>query len=344
MIIQFESAELKLDEILNGDFTHCEFTGIEFNVLRLITTWFSNQDTFVFKTSGSTGQSKELSIERKKIEYSTKATFKMIDSGKRISSSLLCIDPQFIGGAMVVFRALIMNHDLRVIQPSGNPLKSLKMGERYDLVSMVPLQYQNSDIEDLNRISTILIGGAPIEINRNSKLKSIVYSTFGMTETVSHIALKAFDSPSFQTTGDAIIDTYDNDTLMIKGTITDHKWIQTNDVVEKISNTEFRWIGRKDFIINSGGIKMNPENIEHMLRKKIQIPFIISALPDKLLGEKLILILEGTNTPEIDYADLSKYEVPKQVYTLPEIPRTLSGKFDRKAAQKLLIRELGLTT
>jgi o-succinylbenzoate---CoA ligase len=342
VIIQFENVQLKLDEILHENFILHEFNGIEFNVLRLITYWFSDQDTFVFETSGSTGSSKQITIERKKIQYSTKATFDAIDPDGKISSSLLCIDPQFIGGAMVVFRALIMNHDLRVVEPSGNPLESLKRDEKYDLASMVPLQYHNSNIEDLNKIGNILIGGAPIRINVNAKLKSVVYSTFGMTETVSHIALKTIDTPVFHTTGDIIIDTNVNGTLRLNGTITDHKWLLTNDVVEKISTTEFIWIGRKDFIINSGGIKQNPETIESVLRKEIKIPFLVSSLPDKLLGEKLILILEGHQIQKIDYSDLTKFEVPKQIHILPKIPRTTSGKLDRNAARKILIEELGL--
>lgn len=339
MIIQFENFQIKLDEILNDRFSLSEFIGIEFNVLKLISDWFSDQDTFVFKTSGSTGKSKEISIHRKLIEYSVKATFDHIDPENKIESAILCLDPNFIGGAMVVFRAAIMHHDLFVIKPSNNPLENLKPNDHYGLISMVPLQYQNSDVNKINQVSHILIGGGQINTINNADVNAKVYATFGMTETISHIALRKIEQSIFTTTGDARVSVDADSALIIKGSITDNQILKTNDIVELISETEFKWIGRKDFIINSGGIKLNPESIEGKLSNQLSFPYLISSLPDDYLGQKLVLVIEASNQISVDFSVLSKYEIPKEVIYIQEIPKTKTGKVDRNSTQRLIIKK-----
>lgn len=340
MIIQFENFQIKLDEILHEDFNLSDFNGIEFSVLRLISDWFNNQDAFLFKTSGSTGESKEITIHRKMIEYSAHATFDFIDKDRNLNNSLLCLDPTFIGGAMVVFRSLIMKHDLRVIKPSNNPLEALKPNEKFGLASMVPMQYLNSRTDRVNQISNVLIGGGHIDVIHNPALKTNVYATFGMTETVSHIALRKINEEFYKTTGDHLVFIQNDSSLIIKGTLTNDQPLQTNDVVALISDKEFKWIGRTDFIINSGGIKLNPEAIERKLFDQIDVPFLASSLADHQLGQKLVLIIEGDGHPRIDFSALSKYELPKEVHFLEKIPTTQSGKINRIGSKQLLETKL----
>lgn len=337
VIIQFEKFQLKLDEIINDDFSLSKFNRIEFNVLKLITAWFSEQDQFVFKTSGSTGASKSIPIDRNKIIYSCQATFKAIDPDQKTTSSLLCIDPKYIGGAMVVLRACIMNHNLKVIEPSSNPLSSLEKEDAFDLTSMVPLQFQNSSPTDLNKVKNILIGGASFSNSIDPEIKSNVYFTFGMTETVSHFALRKMDQDSYYTTGDTLLAVDSDSALQVKGTLTDDLWLHTNDIVDLISNKKFRWLGRKDFIINSGGVKLNPESIESKLKNQIGTPFLISYIPHNQLGQQLVLVTEGAIDTPLDYTVLEKYEIPKLVIVCSEIPLTKNGKVDRVETQKMIM-------
>ncbi|MFK7953684.1 MAG: hypothetical protein AB8B73_12625 [Ekhidna sp.] len=336
MIIQFENFQISLNEILDANFSLSNFHGSELNALKLISEWFSDQDTFTFKTSGSTGKSKEILIHRKMIEYSTMATFDRIDPERKLNSSLLCLDPQFIGGAMVIFRALIMEHNITVIEPSKSPLEALETDSQFGLASMVPLQYLNSPADRINQIDTIIIGGSPIGIKSNSDIKSNVFSSYGMTETVSHIALRKIDETDFVTTGDTKVSLGKDSSLHISGTITNEEILETNDIVELKSDISFKWIGRKDFVINSGGIKINPETLEQKLSSQIQSEFIVSSQKDDFLGQKIILVVEGIEKESFDFSLLTKYEVPKNVLFVAEIPKTASGKIDRMQTEKMI--------
>lgn len=330
MIIRSNNFVLKLEEILKDKLPTERYNEQEIIVLKIIREWFSNAKFFYHQTSGSTGRPKKLKIGRDKIEISTKATLDLIDPRRAIKTSLLCLDPKHIGGAMVVYRALIAKQDLTLVLPSSNLMKQIG-NDCFDLVSMVPMQFQKLTESQMNRFSTILIGGAPIQsMNPNSTAK--IYSTFGMTETVSHIALKAIDEDVYHTTGDTVVSQDGNDILSIKGSITEDKWLKTNDVVSVQSDNSFKWIGRRDFIVNSGGIKINPEEIELMLMDKVEGELMIGSLPDEQLGHKLILITNG-DKQNIDFSAIEKYKVPKACYFNQKIIKTVSGKIDRLKTQ-----------
>lgn len=258
-----------------------------------------------------------------------------IDPKRELNNSVLCLDPRHIGGAMVIYRALIFNHHLRIVEPSSRPMTGLKSTETFDLVSMVPMQFNNLTEEEINRFKVILIGGAPMPI-RKANFRSRVFSTFGMTETVSHFALRKLDDDIYHTIGDSEVEVDAESCLKIKGSITDNKWLYTNDIIELISPHSFKWNGRKDFVINTGGVKVSPEVVEEKLKNKINGDFIIGSLPDKTLGQKVILICE--NEPhKIDFAELDKYSQPKEVYFNQVLARTKSGKIDRPTSLKKLL-------
>lgn len=250
-----------------------------------------------------------------------------IDPEKRIGTSLLCLNPHYIGGAMVVYRSLICGHDLTMVEPTAN-LSIVLENEAFDLASMVPIQFNVLTSSQLDKVGTILIGGAPIDIQKTES-RSNIFSTFGMTETVSHIALRPLNDVYFTTTGDAQVAVTGEGLLKIKGSITDHNWLTTNDIVELISTKQFKWVGRQDFIINTGGIKVNPEDIERQLKETLDEDFIIGSLPDDKLGNKIIFISSGNEQP-VDFSRLGKYHKPKATYFNQTIFKTDSGKIDRR--------------
>lgn len=336
MLIQLEKSKLKLDEIQQGEISLNDYAPHEQKVIRLVKMWTSDLDVFSFHTSGSTGKPKNIKITRSQVTYSCHATMQSIDPEHEFRSALLCINPDMIGGAMVVFRSLIFDLDLRVMRPDSQPFKLLTPEESYDLTSLVPLQLFSSSSGELDHFHTILVGGADIGHYINHS-KANIYATFGMTETVSHFALRKVEESYFKCVGDAKLVTNNESRLAIKGTITNHQTLKTNDIVEVIDTGTFRWNGRADFVINSGGIKIHPEEVESKLFDQISQPFIISSLPDELLGNRVILIIEGPdNQFKPDFSVLERYQRPKEIHYIPKFILTSSGKIDRLATgQKL---------
>lgn len=249
-----------------------------------------------------------------------------------IRNSLLCINPEFIGGAMVIYRALIYDLDLFVVEPGADFMQHVEAELQFDIVSLVPMQFENLTQDQISRFRVILIGGAPMPVDVR-KLNSNVFSTFGMTETVSHIALRPISEEVFTTTGDTEIGIKKDHSLKIKGTITDNKWLNTNDLIEFISNKSFKWLGRKDFIINSGGVKLNPETIEQILHDQIEGDFMVASMADERLGRKAVLLLQEDHKL-IDFSGLDTYQKPKEVFFNQKIFKTESNKIDRLKTQK----------
>ena len=340
MFIESANFKLKLEEFQKVDPFSLDMNETEEKVFRLVKTWMSGNSAFTFKTSGSTGSSKIIHIDKQKIELSTKSTFEYLDIVGKITNTLLCLDPNFIGGAMVVFRALIRELDLYIVEPTSDVISQLPANFTTDLVSMVPMQFRNLTSKEIDRFKTILIGGAPMEVMPELKSSSRVFSTYGMTETVSHVALREIDKTNFNTIGDMKVGIDENECLKFKGEITDNKWLVTNDLGKVSSPTSFEWIGRKDFIINSGGVKLNPETIEQKLSDQIDFPFIITSIPDEKLSEKVVLILEGDQETQIDFTCLDKYEKPKLVLDNQTVKLTTSGKVDRIATREALLNAI----
>jgi O-succinylbenzoic acid--CoA ligase len=236
-----------------------------------------------------------------------------------------------------------------LIEPSSNPLKDVEGG--YDFVAMVPLQVQGclaneSSLEKLRTFKNLVIGGAPI----STKLKGDLvengihaWQTFGMTETVSHIALAEIRNEEliYQALPNVELGQDSRGALWIKSEMSGPDPIQTNDLVELQSETSFAWLGRADFVVNSGGIKLFPESIEQKAERILEeifpgTSFFFLGEKDDTLGEKLILILETTESSsrikilKERLADvLGKYELPKKIYFSPKFVRTESGKINR---------------
>ncbi|MCP4457888.1 MAG: AMP-binding protein [Cytophagales bacterium] len=308
-------------------------------VLNFIKRWPTGKPCYEFHTSGSTGLPRTIELSKEQLTYSAQQTLKYLFEKSTPQKLLLCLDPRFIGGTQVITRALISNADLRIIPQSANPIKELN--EPMDLASLVPMQIETILSESPDKFAMlkhVLIGGAELKQNLIQELSKInttkFYQTYGMTETASHIAIKPINEDLFRPLGNLQLTLDNRGCLKIKGTVTNAKWVQTNDIINEETNG-FRWLGRADWVINSGGIKISPENIERKINKRWPShTVIVSSISDDRLGEKIVLITNNPILKEIESVSfLSRYERPKNEYILREWPRNEGGKIDRKELQ-----------
>jgi len=332
--------------------SECNAPEWEIAFWRFLSDWFDDTDVMSVQSSGSTGPPKTLCIPKAFFRNSAKMTleFLRIMPGDR---ALLCLSPQYIAGKMMIVRALIGGLNLTVSAPQVSAILDYK--ENFDFSAMVPTQIQGllQTPEGRNRIRTIrtlLIGGSPLSRDLEVQLQDFdnrIYATYGMTETVSHVALRQLNGPGrsrfYQTLAGVLIRTDENDCLVIDAPPLSDTTIRTRDLVRLVGHDQLEVIGRLDHIINSGGIKYSPEAIEQKLSPIITDRFIISSLPDPRLGEKLILIIETEDSEQYRdkqfkarmKAQLTPYEVPKIFLFLKKFP--IVGH--DKPARKTITRE-----
>ncbi len=299
--------------------------------------WLSDESTLEVSTSGSTGTPKMIKLKKNHMVNSALATgdyFKLEPKQK----ALLCLPCTGIAGKMMLVRAMVSGLHLDAVEPASRPLKEDKI---YDFVAMVPLQVQNS-ISQLSQIKTLIIGGAPVNTKLRDKLQGSpvqAFETYGMTETITHIAVKKINqqpSDYFEILSGVQIETDERGCLVIDAPRISDAKVVTNDLVEIKNDIQFRWLGRYDSIINSGGIKLFPEKIEKEIAPLIAVRFFVAGLPDESLGQKLVLVMEGEPQNEHELlqsikalATISKYEVPKQVYFVKTFEETVTQKINR---------------
>ncbi|MBD3580903.1 AMP-binding protein [Flavobacterium selenitireducens] len=298
--------------------------------------WFDDKPDIEINTSGTTGVPKTIRVSKQAMVNSALATgyFFDLQPGDR---ALHCLPTKFIAGKMMFVRGFILGLDLDFEVPSANPLKY--NDNRYDFAALVPLQAENS-LEGLERLKKIIIGGAkinPILEKKLEKIPSKIYETYGMTETITHIAAKRVGESAFTVLPNVTISYDDHNCLVIHAPRISRDVIVTNDLVELVNENQFVFLGRRDNIVNSGGIKLIPEQIEAKLADRIDSRFFVAGIPDETLGEKLVLFVEGDQRqfPEDMFSSLGKYERPKETRFVPEFPETGSGKIMRR---ELLVR------
>ncbi len=321
-------------------------TPFEEHTLLFCQQWLNGQQVFEQKTSGSTGKPKLIKITRAQMQLSAKLTVETLNLAKK-DVALVCINTAYVGGKMMLVRGLEHQLQLIINEPSANPLDGLK--QNFDFAAMIPMQFQNalqSNPAKLEACKAIIIGGAPVSnllAAQIANLKIPIYSTYGMTETVSHIALKRLSSPSknhYTTIGDIEISTNNKEQLILKGSITNNKVLITNDRVQILSPITFKWLGRIDNVINSGGIKIQLEKVEasiELLFNKLKMPnlFFIAAKPDAYWGNKLILFIEYPKLlpPENLLGKLKKhldrFSCPKEIIYVSKFAKTSSEKIDK---------------
>ena len=309
------------------------------DVNQFISEWYSTNIEMDLKTSGSTGKPKSISVKKDWMQNSAELTRKTFGL-KKGDSALLCMPMKYVAGKMMVVRALELGLDLKVVEPSSNPLKN--MDEIIDFAAMVPFQLENS-LNDLDQVKTLIVGGGQVSPKLVEKLQiesTQVYETYGMTETLTHVAIKPLNGPNisdlFRALDGIHFEKDDRGCLAIHASALNPVPIVTNDLVELIDENSFRWLGRFDNVINSGGIKIIPEVVEAKLLSIIpNNRFFINGESDESLGEKVVLVVEG-NVIEISFDSLEKFEKPKEIYFISEFLETESGKIRRGETLKII--------
>jgi O-succinylbenzoic acid--CoA ligase len=293
--------------------------------------WFDNRDYIEMQTSGTTGTPKLISVSKQAMVESALATgdFFELQPG---NAALHCLPVKYVAGKMMLVRAMILGLDLEFVAPSSHPLRNNEI--EYDFVAMVPLQAQNS-ISELKKVKKMIVGGAAINKTLEKhllKLHNSVFETYGMTETITHIAARKLGEKAFTVLPGVTISYDDRNCLVIHAPRISDDVIVTNDIVELVNENQFVFLGRMDNVINSGGIKLIPEQIEEKLSHKILQRFFIASKADPELGEKVILVVEGEklNFTEDLYEGLDKYEKPKEIIFITKFKETGTGKFMRK--------------
>jgi O-succinylbenzoic acid--CoA ligase len=346
--ITINSENISLFE-LNERLRYIESTNYLYDVYNFILEWFNDKDFIIQKTSGSTGTPKEIQLTKKAMTASAHATLEYF--GLQPGNSVwLCLPVGYIAGKMMIVRSIIGKLNLILSEP--NSLPSPPDQSDIDFGSLVPLQLRKMLDNGINikRIKKIIVGGAAIEHSLAKDLRNVeteIYATYGMTETCSHVAIQRIngDNPDscFTTLSGIKVENSSNGCLRI---IAPHLLdipLDTNDLSEVISPNHFKWIGRIDNVINSGGIKVSPEEIEAAIAPLIETDFVIVAKNDRLLGHKIILLIEGqknmidTHKLVSQIAEITgKNKAPKEILFVEKIPRNASMKIDRRKAAEYI--------
>lgn len=300
----------------------------------------SNLETIQTATSGSTGTPKIIELKKQFMRASALASgrFFSFDTGQKIR---LALSASTIGGKMLLLRGLLFDMEIEVVQPSKNPI--IDIDHAIDFISLVPYQLENilrETPKKLQWVKTVLLGGAPVSESLLQQIKanvsSQVFLSYGMTETMSHVALRNLKTEdNFHAIDNVHFSISENHQLIIDAPALGIEKLLTNDVVEWISPTEFKWKGRSDYTINSAGVKIHPEMVEQRLSSSIQTRFFISGEADEHFGQRVVLIIEGVERKVSIPFDqlLSKYEIPKRIYFVRHFAETQSGKIDRLTTQ-----------
>lgn len=303
---------------------------------------FVKEDTFKVQTSGTTGKKKNVTILKKQLFFSAKGTLKFFNltEGDTVLLPLSC---HFIAGKMMLVRAIIGKLNLFIIEPSGDPSEYLDRA--IDFCPAVPMQVENIiQSGAISNIKTLLIGGGNVPdllADKLQKLKINAFESFAMTETLTHFALRKVSpiAENFFTTlaGFKIDTTECNELIILENELTKTA-LKTHDIIEKHSETTFKWLGRSDNIINSGGIIFIPEEIELKIIQHIHKPFVLVGVKNEKFGEIIVLVHEGEGSVDLNQINdsLSKFERIKLQFCLQEFPRTENGKIKRNEIKSLI--------
>ncbi|MBF0102366.1 MAG: AMP-binding protein [Desulfobacterales bacterium] len=306
----------------------------------------NDSSTVEVHSSGSTGSPKAFTVLKSQMISSAQMTGKyfQLSSGK---TALLCLPVDYIAGKMMIVRAWVLGLNLITIKPGSDPLACINL---IDFAALVPLQLQTLvDVygkAGMERFQTIIVGGSdinPVLISKVQFVSTEVVATYGMTETLSHVALRHLNgnkvSEYYQTLDGVSIDLDERECLVVYAPHVNPNRLITNDIVKIHEQDKFTWLGRCDNVINSGGIKVIPEQLESKLKELfLDNRFFISSIPHNILGQQIILVIESVK-PDADQLVtlkssikklLNRYEIPKYIYFVRAFQETFSGKIQRQ--------------
>jgi O-succinylbenzoic acid--CoA ligase len=315
------------------------------SIVRFLQQWFNIEDDIFVTTSGSTGKPQIIRLSKSKMKISAAMTCDYFGLNPQ-DKALLCLSAENIAGKMMLVRAIERGLHLIAVNPVGCPLSSIT--GRVKFSAMVPLQVQHClDGKWLDKTEKLLIGGVSVSDKLQERLKNLsvkCYSSYGMTETMSHVAIKKLNgedaSEWYEGLAGIVFSLNERGCLQIEAMGLGIEKLQTNDLCELRGNHHFKWLGRLDFIINSGGVKVSPESLEKLLSPFLTMPFFITGIPDEKLGEQVVILIEANSAERIPVNEIQliisewpKYQRPKEIYSLPEFAYTPSGKIDRNVSK-----------
>ncbi|MBO6201512.1 MAG: AMP-binding protein [Chryseobacterium sp.] len=321
----------------------------ETKVLDFIKEWFSDSKTVKIQSSGSTGIPKIFEVEKSKMLNSAEMTCNFLDL-KEGNVALICLPIEYISGKMMVVRSILRKLKLKIAEPSTNPLQNIN--DEIDFCAMTPLQVENS-LDKLHLIKNLIIGGASVSETLKTKITQTlkhsnspirIFETYGMSETLSHIALRQIfpNQEDWFTVFEGVeISLDERDCLKIFAPKLNSEVLQTNDLVEINNQNQFRFLGRLDNVINSGGAKIFPEELEKLVKQNIPNEAVFLGIDDEKLGQKLILIIEGESDENLkskihNLKFQKSFHKPKDIIFVEKIPRTPNGKVNRLELKKLI--------
>ena len=311
--------------------------------------WNNDSDRVLVHTSGSTGKPKPMMVEKKRMLNSARITCDFLGL-KPGDSALLCMSLDYIAGKMVVVRSIERHLHLISVSPSGHPLKDIN--EEITFAAMVPMQVYNTlqvpeERERLTHVRHLIIGGGAIDASLEKELQALpgniaIWSTYGMTETLSHIALRRINgaeaSEWYQPFDSVKISQTEEGCLVIDAPLVCAETLVTNDIVEiesyicnKVEKTRFRIKGRKDNVICSGGIKIQIEEVEALLKPHLEKPFMLAKKKDEKFGEIAVLLSEDKGIKKVEATirrllSDHKYWIPREFLHVDHLPLTETGK------------------
>lgn len=331
--------------------------GIYRDLYTFLYAWFSEGETMKVQTSGSTGVPKVMEVSKRAMMNSACRTCRFLELQEG-DSLLLSMNLKYIGAQMMVVRALVGGLQVLLQEPCAHPLAAVR--ERIDFLSMVPMQLASSlqreaEKNVLQTAKVVIVGGGAVDSQLEEQLQALscqVYSTYGMTETLSHIAMRPLNGPKrsdrYYPLEGVSLSLSARGTLVIEVPDVCAGQLETNDCVSLYPDGSFVIKGRVDNVINSGGVKIQIEEDERQLQGVLSFPFAITSVPDSFYGEKVVLLAER---PELSAKEtdeylvllkqtLPRYHAPRDIVFVSFLPRTENGKIDRKGCRDAALRGL----
>jgi len=243
--------------------------------------WHNDSATLLVHTSGSTGKPKPMWVEKRRMEASARMTCDFLGLHEG-DTALLCMSLDYIAGKMMVVRSLVRGLRLVSVEPSGEPLGTVT--GPIDFAAMVPLQVWNTlrvaeQRERLMRVGQLIIGGGAVDADMERQLRSFpgaVWSSYGMTETLSHVALRRLSGPEatewYTPMAGVSLSVTAEGCLVIDAPALHDGPLVTNDRAELLGDGRFKILGRRDNVICSGGLKIQAEEVERLLRPHLRVP------------------------------------------------------------------------
>ncbi len=322
--------------------------------------WLSTDETISVFTSGSTGLPKQVYHHKQHVKNNAQATCAALKLTKG-NTALLCLPANKISGIMMLVRSIELPMNLICMEPSVYSLLHIPANKEIDFAAFTPMQFQQimesvQAEKNASQIRNVILGGEGISqplLQYITKLSTEVYITFGMTETISHIALKKLTGKNadaqYNTLPDITVSSNTENQLIIQAPKFGQPHLLTNDEVKIVSPTQFEWMGRTDNVINSGGVKIHAEEVERKLQEHINIPFFVTRLAHDKTGEQVAIAIEAkTLLPGLlaklksIFQFLPKLEQPKTLILVEFFSRTDNGKINRGNSLKNMIDKISL--